>query len=101
MTDPFLQATKAIFNSSIAQNGLLLDSADNLIAIRCVVRDTLYLNGDGFTAQLPESRKAIEVLKDIFDYEIGNTITVANITYCIDGILKDDGYALTFSVVKQ
>lgn len=100
MTDPFAQATRQIFNSSIANDGLFLDSSENLIAIRCVVRDSLYLAGEGFTAQLPESRKAIDVLKDNFEYEIGNTITVSNITYSIDGILKDDGYAVTFSVVK-
>ena len=104
MIDPFAVATDSLFSSSIAVSGILTDSNDSQYTVRCVVQNSLSLSLQGFVAQIPENKTTITIIKsDIgiaLDKDGYSEVEVNGKTYTVDGIVKENPYAITLSVLE-
>lgn len=99
MTDPFAQATKHIFNSSIAKDATYTDSSNNIMTVRVVEKSERKNVFDAYAGQYIVIGKTIEMLRpDSADIRTGETITIGTKVYEITNLAEDNGYTVTMEV---
>lgn len=105
MSDPFAIATSAIFSSSIGVSGILTDTNSNQYQVRCVVQNNLSLALQGYAAQIPETKSTITFSKSslgiALDKDDYSSVEVNGKTYSVDGVIQEDDYAITLSVIED
>ena len=100
---PFLVAARSLFNHPFGVPGIFSDADTNLYTGRCVI---IFQTNDAYPSwetTLSENKTTVRLLKEGFDSDLFEQLVSVEVNgknYKIDGVVKEDDFTITYSVIK-